>query len=571
MRSEQPEPLRARTKRQSSSSILAGIEDLISVPLRIRSPLLQIRTESFQRTPPHTPGAAHARRRSNAHPPLPRARPHGVRRGLRGAQLEKRPESTSPGQGQLVAAPHGRVPSGNPKYDMTSQPGTSALASATGSSCYSQTSPNEDHTYVTQDTPPARSTLGKRRGGEGDNSSSTPAKQLAAESDPMEQELIEGDLEGFVLVEHRRQRTTGIPVLFVPANEGHRLQNQNPLSLSAEVNAEAAAAIIRHRFTARGGLLVEVAETATVDRLLKVRCLGGVPVQATVPRTYLQNCGIIRGVPLWHTDGELATFMQQDGVIAARRLYRRRGKPGEAAQPTDKAVLTFRPSTERPCRISLGFTKHEVSEYIEAPTRCFKCQVLGHVAKYCKGDAKSKKCAQPHLTRDCPGETAVKCANCGGDHPADYVNCKVRLRALARTKQFVHGPKRTSPSNENTIPKSATFSATDTADAQETPSVAEQGAKPKGPSQKTKKKTRASTTIPPTPNQGPPRKLATSSEELKATDVSSRTANRRTYSDVVSADQRLSVSQPRAPLWMRNTKNFERFVDGKSVALDEPN
>ncbi|KAM7281180.1 hypothetical protein ISCGN_005680 [Ixodes scapularis] len=360
----------------------------------------------------------------------------------------------------------------------------------------------------------------------------------------MEQELIEGDLEGFVLVEHRRQRTTGIPVLFVPANEGHRLQHQNPLSLSAEVNAEAAAAIIRHRFTARGGLLVEVAETATVDRLLKVRCLGGVPVQATVPRTYLQNCGIIRGVPLWHTDAELATFLQQDGVIAARRLYRRRGKPGEAAQPTDKAVLTFRPNTERPCRISLGFTKHEVSEYIEAPTRCFKCQVLGHVAKYCKGDAKCKKCAQPHLTRDCPGETAVKCANCGGEHPADYVNCKVRLRALARTKQFVHGPKLASPSNENTIPKSATFSATDTADAQETPSVAEQGAKPKGPPQKTKKKTRASTTIPPTPNQGPPRKPATSTDELKATDVSSRTTNRRTYSDVVKADKRPQQPAP---------------------------
>lgn len=154
------------------------------------------------------------------------------------------------------------------------------------------------------------------------------------------------------------------------------------------------------------------------------------------------------------------------------------------------------------------------------------------------------KCAQPHLTRDCPGETAVKCANCGGEHPADYVNCKVRLRALARTKQFVHGPKLASPSNENTIPKSATFSATDTADAQETPSVAEQGAKPKGPPQKTKKKTRASTTIPPTPNQGPPRKPATSTDELKATDVSSRTANRRTYSDVVKADKRPQQPAP---------------------------
>ncbi|KAG0427676.1 hypothetical protein HPB47_025289 [Ixodes persulcatus] len=45
-RSGQPELIRARTKHHSSSPILAGIEDFISAPLRIRSPLPQDRTES---------------------------------------------------------------------------------------------------------------------------------------------------------------------------------------------------------------------------------------------------------------------------------------------------------------------------------------------------------------------------------------------------------------------------------------------------------------------------------------------------------------------------------------------
>ncbi|KAG0427253.1 hypothetical protein HPB47_025671, partial [Ixodes persulcatus] len=141
-----------------------------------------------------------------------------------------------------------------------------------------QTPADKDHSYhANQETQPGRLNLGKRHS-DGDNNSpeasSTPAKLQASQNDDMEQEFTEGDLEAFVLIEHRRQRTTGIPVLLAPVNE-ERLQKQNPLSLSTEVNQAAAAVILRHRFTNKGGLLVEVAEAATVDRLLKLRSLGG--------------------------------------------------------------------------------------------------------------------------------------------------------------------------------------------------------------------------------------------------------------------------------------------------------
>ncbi|KAG0433885.1 hypothetical protein HPB47_019509, partial [Ixodes persulcatus] len=118
------------------------------------------------------------------------------------------------------------------------------------------------------------------------------------------------DLEGFILVTHRRHRTTGVPVLLTPVNDDQRLQKQNPLKLSEEIAAAA--------------------------------------------------------------DAPLA---------------------------------------------------------------------LGHIAKYCKNAVKCKKCAGQHETKECKGEDPVKCANCGGDHPASYVNCKVRLGALARSKAFVNGPR----------------------------------------------------------------------------------------------------------------------------------
>lgn len=249
------------------------------------------------------------------------------------------------------------------------------------------------------------------------------------------------DLEGFILVTHRRQRTTGVPVLLTPVKDDQRLQKQNPLKLSEEIAAAADAPLVRHHFTARGGLLVDVADAATVNKLLKVRSLCGVAVQATIPKTYMRNNGLVTGVPDWYSDSELTEFLEPAGVIAARRLYQRRAKVGEVAKPTDRVVLTFRPNTERPVRVSLGFTMHEVCDYVEAPSRCFNCQALGHIAKYCKNAVKCKKCAGPHATKGCKGEDPVKCGNCGGDHPASYVNCKVRLGALARSKAFVNGPR----------------------------------------------------------------------------------------------------------------------------------
>ncbi|KAG0420304.1 hypothetical protein HPB47_003570 [Ixodes persulcatus] len=213
----------------------------------------------------------------------------------------------------------------------------------------SQQSPAEDdHNYhVIQGNLTGSSALRKRPNdidGNSPESSLTPAKVPAGANDAMDQGFTEGDLEGFILVEHRRQRTSG--VLY----KTHRLQQQNPLILSTQVNTAAGGPIIRHRFTARGGLLVEVAGATSVNKLLQVRCLGDIPIQVTIPSAYLQNYGLIKAVPTWYTNAELREYLEPEGVIAARRLYRRRGKPGDAASPSDRVVLTFRPNTERPTK-----------------------------------------------------------------------------------------------------------------------------------------------------------------------------------------------------------------------------
>ena len=61
--------------------------------------------------------------------------------------------------------------------------------------------------------------------------------------------------------------------------------------------------------------------------------------------------------------------------------------------------------------------------------QCIKCQGFGHTKNYCYRSPVCVKCAEKHLTKECPIKEKiqeVKCANCDGNHPASYKGCTVR-------------------------------------------------------------------------------------------------------------------------------------------------
>ena len=58
--------------------------------------------------------------------------------------------------------------------------------------------------------------------------------------------------------------------------------------------------------------------------------------------------------------------------------------------------------------------------------QCMRCQKYGHTKNYCRCTSRCVKCAQQHLTSECPGKNPdenVKCANCNEPHPANYRGC----------------------------------------------------------------------------------------------------------------------------------------------------
>lgn len=70
----------------------------------------------------------------------------------------------------------------------------------------------------------------------------------------------------------------------------------------------------------------------------------------------------------------------------------------------------------------------EAPHVTRAIPQCMRCQKYGHTKNYCRNTPRCVKCADKHLTSDCPRKTqgeAVKCANCGDQHPANYRGCTV--------------------------------------------------------------------------------------------------------------------------------------------------
>ncbi|KAH0816595.1 hypothetical protein GEV33_006196 [Tenebrio molitor] len=64
--------------------------------------------------------------------------------------------------------------------------------------------------------------------------------------------------------------------------------------------------------------------------------------------------------------------------------------------------------------------------------QCHRCQKWGHATANCHARPRCLKCAEEHLTRECPiGRTHTpRCANCSGTHTANNIECPVYIQKL---------------------------------------------------------------------------------------------------------------------------------------------
>ena len=145
----------------------------------------------------------------------------------------------------------------------------------------------------------------------------------------------------------------------------------------------------------------------------------------------------IKGVDTTVDLGVLTTYLGSYGINISdiRRLTKRyTGKPTQ--------VVKVRCSEEAANKL---FTikvvvNHRVCLVEEERSiriiRCFNCQSLGHTARHCRNYRVCEVCAGTHSEDETCGRH-VKCANCGGPHPASSSQCAAFLsRYEALAKQY---------------------------------------------------------------------------------------------------------------------------------------
>nr|CAI5817872.1 unnamed protein product [Callosobruchus analis] len=136
---------------------------------------------------------------------------------------------------------------------------------------------------------------------------------------------------------------------------------------------------------------------------------------------------ILRGIPTHVDDDSFKKELTQAGFppVHVVRLKKRGGVP----MPLYCAVL---PKNETANDIfSLKTLFHlDISVEVQKSTgligQCHRCQRYGHAQSYCTANPKCVRCAGEHMTHLCPRklEEVRKCANCGGDHPANASVCR---------------------------------------------------------------------------------------------------------------------------------------------------
>jgi hypothetical protein len=156
--------------------------------------------------------------------------------------------------------------------------------------------------------------------------------------------------------------------------------------------------------------------------------------------------GVVAGVPLDLSDNEVATFIKggyRDGASVrcpVARVQRLQSKDGNK---TKSVRVTFEMDS-LPDSVRLDVYVLPVRPYVAKITRCFRCQRLGHVAKFCHAQAAlCSACGGRGHKADTCKALKRRCVNCLGDHSAAYKGCPAlqQMKEAARIRAETYMPK----------------------------------------------------------------------------------------------------------------------------------
>lgn len=133
---------------------------------------------------------------------------------------------------------------------------------------------------------------------------------------------------------------------------------------------------------------------------------------------------VLRGVIQELSDEEITNNLHQQGYPISK-ISRMLGKN---KQPAPMVLIEIDREYKSIYNLTHCCGLTITAEPLKAKTgliQCHRCQMFGHAQKNCNADYKCLKCGGDHSTHLCTKlrTTPAKCANCAGEHPANYHKC----------------------------------------------------------------------------------------------------------------------------------------------------
>uniref|UniRef100_A0A2R5LGC4 CCHC-type domain-containing protein n=1 Tax=Ornithodoros turicata TaxID=34597 RepID=A0A2R5LGC4_9ACAR len=107
----------------------------------------------------------------------------------------------------------------------------------------------------------------------------------------------------------------------------------------------------------------------------------------------------ISDVPQPYTDEEIASFLENSGVLSARRQVRHVSEEDgpDGYIPLKSVILTFKSNVKLPDSVFRWVSRSiRCVNTLGLPFSAFNCRRFGHIARNCRGSTSCKICGAPH-------------------------------------------------------------------------------------------------------------------------------------------------------------------------------
>lgn len=161
-------------------------------------------------------------------------------------------------------------------------------------------------------------------------------------------------------------------------------------------------------------------------------------IQAYIPPSFVQICGVIRGVAQSVTMDEIVQCSTTENLKIIATSARRITRPltdSEEKLPTLSVVVYFN-SKELPKTVRLFGMSYKVSPYTPRISQCKRCWHFKHIDTHCRANQICVYCGnkmRDHKDQDmekCTKIDSPKCINCGGNHKASNKSICPRYKLL---------------------------------------------------------------------------------------------------------------------------------------------